>query len=51
VVTQHRQHPSWTYQLHYDNLAVLVEQEPELGPLPAYISVRRFFERASERSR
>jgi len=42
VVTQYRQHPSWSYQLHYDNLAVLVEQVPELGPLPAYISVRRF---------
>ena len=39
---QHRQHPSWSYQLHADNLAVLVEQTPELGPMPSYASVLRF---------
>lgn len=39
---QYRQHPSWSYQLHADNLAVRVEQEPELGPLPSYASVLRF---------
>lgn len=42
IATQYRQHPSWSYQLHFDNLAVLVEQQPELGPRPAYVSVRRF---------
>lgn len=42
IATQHQQHPSWSYQLHFDNLAVLVEQQPELGPMPAYVSVRRF---------
>ena len=42
IATQYREHPSWSYQLHFDNLAVLVEQQPQLGPLPAYISVRRF---------
>jgi transposase InsO family protein len=39
---QHQQHPSWSYQLHADNLAVLVQQQPELGPMPAYASVLRF---------
>lgn len=42
LVVQYRQHPSWSYQLHCDNLAVLVEQQPELGSMPAYISVLRF---------
>ena len=39
---QHRQHPSWSYQLHTDNLAVLVEQKPELGRMPSYASVLRY---------
>ena len=42
LASQHRQHPSWSYQLHCDNLAVLVEQQPQLGSLPAYISVLRY---------
>jgi transposase InsO family protein len=39
---QYQQHPSWSYQLHADNLAVLVEQQPDLGPTPSYPSVLRF---------
>jgi transposase InsO family protein len=39
---QYRQHPSWSYQLHSDNLAVLVEQQSELGPMPSYVTVLRF---------
>ena len=42
LIIQHRQHPSWSYQLHADNLAVLVEQDPALGPNPSYMSVLRF---------
>lgn len=42
LVGQHRQHPSWSYQLHADNLAVMVEQKPELGKTPSYGSVLRF---------
>jgi len=42
LAAQYRQHPSWSYQLHFDNLAVLVEQQPQLGPVPAYISVLRY---------
>ncbi len=34
---QHRQHPSWSYQLHYDNLAVAVEQHSQAGPMPSYV--------------
>ena len=42
LAEQHRQHPSWSYQLHADNLAVRVEQEPEVGPAPSYASVLRY---------
>lgn len=42
LVEQHRQHPSWSYQLHCDNIAVLVEQQPQAGPMPAYTSIVRF---------
>lgn len=39
---QHRQHPSWSYQLQCDNLAVLVEQQPQAGPMPSYTSIVRY---------
>ncbi len=42
IRTQYREHPSWSYQLHADNLRILVEQRPELGPLPSYSTVRRW---------
>jgi transposase InsO family protein len=42
LAAQYRQHPSWSYQLHADNLAVVSEQDATLGPAPAYGTVRRF---------
>jgi len=42
LAAQYRQHPNWSYQLHCDNLAVLAEQQPELGLVPSYVSVLRF---------
>ncbi|MBV8431264.1 MAG: transposase [Solirubrobacterales bacterium] len=39
---QYHHHPHWSYQLHYDNLAALVQAEPALGPLPSYATVRRY---------
>ena len=39
---QHREHPAWSYQLHYDNLKVLAEQQAELGRVPSYAVVRRW---------
>jgi transposase InsO family protein len=38
---QHAEHPRWSYTLHLDNLAVVVKQQPRLGPLPSYASLRR----------
>lgn len=43
ILLQFHQHPSWSYQLHADNLAALVEKDPLLGPMPSYGTLRRFF--------
>ncbi|MDB6104184.1 MAG: integrase family protein [Gammaproteobacteria bacterium] len=43
VVEQYADHPHWSVQLHYLNLRVLTEQRPDLGPLPCYSTIRRFF--------
>ena len=42
IKQQYQAHPAWTGQLHYDNLAVLVEEDETLGPLPSYGTVRRY---------
>lgn len=39
---QYRDHPSWSYQLHLDNLATRICQKPDLGRLPSYASLRRY---------
>ena len=41
LVLQHQDHPDWSYQLHYDNLAALVKVEPELGRLPSHATIKR----------
>lgn len=42
IHAQYAAHRSWSYQLHYDNLAAWAEAEPELGRLPTYATVRRY---------
>ena len=39
---QYQAHPSWSVQLHHDNLAVRVAEAPALAPMPSYATVRRF---------
>jgi len=39
---QYAEHPGWSYQLHYDNLAARLKADPGLGALPSYATVRRF---------
>lgn len=46
IRTQHRDHPRWSYQLHYDNLCALAEKQPELGLIPSYASVRRWMKKS-----
>ncbi len=41
---QYRQHPSWSYQLHADNLEAAAAQEPALGPCPSYTALKRFMQ-------
>lgn len=40
--SQHRDHPTWSYQLHYDNLEPQAKSNPDLGRIPSYSSVRRY---------
>ena len=44
VRAQYDAHRSWSYQLHLDNLRVLVTADPALGPLPSYSTVRRYMQ-------
>ncbi len=41
---QYCDHPHWSYQLHYDNLAALVKADSSLGRLPSYSTVKRFMQ-------
>lgn len=41
---QHRAHPRWSYQLHHDNIVALAREDPRLGIVPAYVTVRRFMQ-------
>jgi transposase InsO family protein len=42
LCVQHKEHPQWSYQLHADNLAAVVEKQPELGVCPSYACLVRF---------
>jgi putative transposase len=44
LILQYRDHQDWSYQLHYDNLAALVETDPSLGPLRSYSTVKRYMQ-------
>ena len=39
---QYEAHRSWSCKLHADNLAVLVQEDPELGRMPSYSTLRRY---------
>ena len=41
---QYSTHPDWSYRLHYDNLAALVEADPSLGYLQSYSTARRYMQ-------
>ncbi len=38
---QYTRHPHWSYQLHADNLAALIEEKPLLGKMPSYATIVR----------
>ncbi len=41
---QYRNHPDWSYQLHHDNLAALLQADPSLGQLRSYSTVKRYMQ-------
>ena len=49
LMAQYGDHPHWSYQLHYDNLAALVKADPSLGTLRSYSTVRRYMQRTAGR--
>lgn len=38
----YREHPGWSYQLHIDNLAAIIQGNLELGKMPSYSTVHRY---------
>jgi transposase InsO family protein len=48
---QYAAHPSWSVQLHHDNLRALAERDRALAPVPSYSSIRRFFQAQGWRKR
>jgi transposase InsO family protein len=43
---QYAEHPTWSYQLQYDNLLAEAKQRSHLGPFPSYPTVRRWMKDA-----
>ncbi len=41
---QYTAHPSWSVQLHVDNLVVRVGEDAALAPIPSYATVRRYLQ-------
>jgi putative transposase len=44
LLDQYGDHPHWSYQLHYDNLAASVKADPSLGRLSSYSTVKRYMQ-------
>lgn len=41
---QYQEHPHWSYQLHYDNLASTVKADSSLGSLCSYSTIKHFMQ-------
>lgn len=46
IQRQYRDHPRWSYQLHWDNLKARAKKHPELGEIPSYPTIRRYMRSA-----
>jgi putative transposase len=51
LLSQYASHPSWSAQLHYENLRALPEERAELQPVPSYSTIQRFFKAQGLRKR
>lgn len=45
LINNHKDHGSWSYQLHFDNLEAWLKTHPDLGSMPSYQSVVRLMRR------
>lgn len=45
VRAQYKEHPTWTYKLHHDNLVALAQEE-QFGAVPSCSTVRRYMQAA-----
>jgi len=43
MIAQYAAHKGWSVRLHHDNLIALAESNPDLGSIPSYATLRRFF--------
>lgn len=43
---QYEAHPSWSYQLHHDNLLAVARSEPDLEPVPSRSTIVRFMKQS-----
>jgi transposase InsO family protein len=43
IIAQYAVHKGWSVRLHHDNLIALAESNPDLGSIPSYATLRRFF--------
>jgi len=41
---QYAHYSDWSYLLHFQNLQALVEENPDLDPVPSYATIRRFMQ-------
>lgn len=46
LLAQYEAHPTWSYQLHADNVEVLCEEDPAIGACPSYTTLRRYMKDA-----
>jgi putative transposase len=42
IQQQYKDHPSWSYQLHKDNIGAQIKETPEYGNLPSYSTLYRY---------
>jgi len=43
IQAEYKKNPDWTVLLHYDNLVAAAELAPQLGQVPSYSSMKRYF--------
>jgi len=42
IFDQYKAHPSWSYQLHHDNVKVVIKKEKIIDSMPSYNTIRRY---------